>query len=124
MIVIEPSNNIWSSFVYRLLAHEPFNTNQVSWKFPFRDPLFDSNQALSWIVFQRDIKDFRKLFPQYTFIKYESLMPLSYILTGGHTFDNDINIKLIKYIRKIVRLFLDRQFGLFDCICIEKDSYQ
>ena len=120
IILIEPSNNIWSRLIYTLSPHEPYLTSQKNWRFTSLDPLFDSNQALSWIVFNRDLCFFKQLFPEYYFIKYESLMPFSYILTGGHSLNTSINNQLINCIRKLERPFLDKNFGLFDLICIEK----
>ena len=41
IIMIEPINNYWSRFVYKLIRHEPFNTRQIEWKFESKDPLLD-----------------------------------------------------------------------------------
>ena len=69
IIMIEPSNNIWSRLVYKLVGHEKFDTNQISWQFESKDPLLDSNQALSWIIFIRDYEKFKNLFPMFSIRK-------------------------------------------------------
>jgi len=120
IIMIEPSNNVWSRFVYKLVGHEKFDTEQVNWEFQSRDPLLDSNQALSWIIFNRDYKRFKKLFPKLYILKKKSMMPLSYLLSGGHTHNTKVGKIFIKIIRKLERMFFDNKFGIFDLICIEK----
>ena len=120
IIMIEPSNNIWSRFVYKLVRHEKFDTEQINWEFESNDPLLDSNQALSWIIFKRDYKKFKKLFPKFSLYKKKSIMPLSYLLSGGHSYNTKVGKIFIKIIRKLERIFFDNQFGIFDLICIEK----
>jgi SAM-dependent methyltransferase len=120
IIMVEPSNNIWSRLVYKLVGHERFDTEQITWKFESNDPLIDSNQALSWIIFKRDYKKFKKLFPEFSILKRKSIMPFSYLMSGGHTYNTKVGKIFIKIIRKIERIFFDNQFGIFDLICIEK----
>ena len=120
IIMVEPSNNIWSRLVYKLVGHEKFDTEQITWKFESNDPLLDSNQALSWIIFKRDYKKFKKLFPRFSILNKKSMMPLSYLLSGGHTHNTKVGKIFITIIRKIERTFFDNQFGIFDLICIEK----
>ncbi len=119
IIMIEPSNNYWSRLVYKFVGHEPFNTNQIQWKFQSKDPLLDSNQALSWIIFERDYKKFKKLFPMFTLIQKKNLMPFSYLLSGGHSFNTRIG-KFIRITRKFERFYLDKYLGMFNLICLEK----
>ena len=121
IIMVEPSNNIWSRLIYRLVGHEKFDTEQINWEFESNDPLLDSNQALSWIIFKRDYKKFKKLFPKFSILNKKSIMPLSYLLSGGHTYNTKVGKVFIKIIRKLERIFFDNQFGIFDLICIEKN---
>ena len=122
IIMIEPSNNIWSRLVYKLVGHEKFDSKQKTWEFESNDPLLDSNQALSWIIFKRDYKKFKKLFPKFSLVKKKSMMPLSYLLSGGHTFNSKVGKFFIEIIRKIERFLFDKKFGIFDLICVEKIS--
>jgi len=119
IIMIEPSNNYWSRLVYKFIAHEPFDTKQTDWKFQSKDPLLDSNQALSWIIFERDYKKFKNLFPRFSLIQKKNMMTFSYLLSGGHSFNTKIG-RLIRVARIFERLFLDKYFGMFNLICLEK----
>ena len=119
IIMIEPSNNYWSRLVYKLIGHEPFDTRQIEWKFESKDPLLDSNQALSWIIFERDYQKFAHLFPRFSLIQKKNMMPFSYLLTGGHSFNTRIG-KLIRITRSFEKFFFDKYFGMFNLICHEK----
>ena len=119
IIMIEPSNNYWSRFVYSLVGHEPFDTSQIEWKFQSKDPLLDSNQALSWIIFERDYEKFRDLFPMFTLVQKKNIMTFSYLLSGGHSFNTRIGM-WINIIRIFEKFFLDKYFGIFNLICLEK----
>ena len=119
IIMIEPSNNYWSRFVYKFVGHEPFDTRQIEWKFQSKDPLLDSNQALSWIIFERDYKKFKNLFPMFSLIQKKNMMPFSYLLSGGHSLNTRIG-KLIRITRKFERYFFDKSLGMFNLICLEK----
>ena len=119
IIMIEPSNNYWSRFVYKFIGHEPFDTSQNEWQFRSKDPLLDSNQALSWIIFERDYEKFKDLFPMFSLIKKETMMPISYLLSGGHSFNTRIG-RMIRIIRKLERFFFDKYLGMFNLICLEK----
>ena len=119
IIMIEPSNNFWSRIIYKTVGHEKFDTNQVDWGFKSKDPLFDSNQALSWIIFDRDKEKFKDLFPAFSLVKKKNMMPISYLLSGGHSINTRVG-RFIKVIRKIERIFFDKNFGIFNFICLEK----
>lgn len=119
IIMIEPSNNYWSRLVYKFIGHEPFDTSQIEWKFQSKDPLLDSNQALSWIIFERDYEKFKNLFPMFSLIQKKNMMPFSYLLSGGHSFNTRIG-RLVRIIRKFERFFFDKYLGMFKLICLEK----
>ena len=119
IIMIEPSNNYWSRLVYKFIGHEPFDTSQIEWEFQSKDPLLDSNQALSWIIFERDYEKFKNLFPMFSLIQKKNMMPFSYLLSGGHSFNTRIG-RLVKIIRKFEKFFFDKYLGMFKLICLEK----
>ena len=119
IIMIEPSNNYWSRLVYKFVDHEPFDTKQIEWEFDSKDPLLGSNQALSWIIFERDYEKFKNLFPMFSLIQKKNMMPFSYLLSGGHSLNTRIG-KLIRITRTFEKLFLDKYFGMFNLICLEK----
>ena len=119
IIMIEPSNNLWSRLIYNFVGHEPFDTSQIGWNFQSKDPLLDSNQALSWIIFERDYKKFKNLFPMFSLIQKKNIMTFSYLLSGGHSFNTRLG-KLIKLTRIIEKFFFDKYLGIFNLICLEK----
>ena len=119
IIMIEPSNNNWSRLVYKFIGHEPFDTRQIEWKFESKDPLLDSNQALSWIIFERDYEKFKNLFPMFSLIQKKNMMPFSYLLSGGHSFNTRLG-KVIKITRIFEKPFFDKYLGIFNLICLEK----
>ena len=119
IIMIEPSNNFWSRLIYKFVGHEPFDRSQIEWKFQSKDPLLDSNQALSWIILERDYEKFKKLFPMFSLIQKKNMMPFSYLLSGGHSFNTRIG-KLIRITRSFEKFFFDKYFGMFNLICLEK----
>ena len=120
IIMIEPSNNYWSRLVYKLIGHEPFDTRQIEWEIESIDPLLDSNQALSWIIFERDYEKFKNLFPMFSLIQKKNIMSFSYLLSGGHSFNTRIG-KLIRITRNFEKIFFDQYFGMFNLICLEKN---
>lgn len=82
IVMIETANSALSSFIYRTFHHEPFDVN-AGWELNGYGPLSISNQAIPWIIFERDREVFLKLFPK---LKIESIKyhtPLRYILSGG-----------------------------------------
>ena len=119
IIMIEPSNNYWSRLVYKFVDHEPFDTKQIEWEFDSKDPLLDSNQALSWIIFERDYEKFKNLFPMFSLIQKKNMMPFSYLLSGGHSLNTRIG-KLIRITRSFEKFFFDKYLGMFNLICLEK----
>lgn len=120
ILMIEPSYNIWSSLVYSVFRHEPFLPNQDSWSFVSSDPLKDSNQAQSWIVFKRDRIIFERLYPELNILSWHFLMPFSYMATGGLSFNSPVGKRLIVLLRRFEKKLLDSRFGIFSFIVIER----
>ena len=122
IMILDPSYNSWSYFIYKnVVKHEPFNLLQSSWKFESCDPLLDSNQAQSWIVFNRDRHIFEHNFSDLKVISCRSFMPFSYILSGGHISKYSAPWFLVKYVRLLERHFLDNPCGLFTLYILQKD---
>lgn len=121
LIMIEPWVNVWSTFCYRLVGHEPLVPDQCGWSFASSDPLFDSNQAQAWIVFSRDKLKFKQAFPEFKIVTMRPIMPFSYLLSGGHSIAfglSAIGIRLCRALER--RLSLDRRLGMFALIVLEK----
>lgn len=118
--MIEPWVNAWSTICYRMVGHEPLDPNQEGWSFSSSDPLLDSNQAQAWIVFRRDKARFNKEFPEFNIVTVQPIMPFSYLLSGGHSVSIGLSSKCIRFCRSIEKRGLDRRFGMFALIVIEK----
>lgn len=83
--MVEVSHTPFARFFFRRLHPEPFDDAQVGWAFDQSDSMMDSNQALSWILFDRDRERFERTFPHLT-IEVMSYTPwLGYVLSGGVT---------------------------------------
>jgi SAM-dependent methyltransferase len=81
--MIEPWVTPWSRFVYTRLHHEPFHPESPSWELPTGGPLSGANDALPWIIFERDALKFEQEFPQWQIELIKPMMPLRYLLSGG-----------------------------------------
>jgi hypothetical protein len=87
IIMVEPWVSSWSRIIYSKLHHEPFDPASLSWTLPPSGPLSGGNDALPWIIFQRD----RELFMQQTNWRIkliEETMPFRYLLSGGVSMRN------------------------------------
>jgi SAM-dependent methyltransferase len=83
VVMIEPWVSRWSRWVYPHFHHEPFNPDVKKWEFPSAGPLSGSNQALPWIIFERDREMFEDEFPELLIKKIQPLMPFRYLVSGG-----------------------------------------
>lgn len=81
--MIEPWVSSWSRIVYTHLHHEPFDAESPSWELPPSGPLSGGNDAMPWIIFQRDRTRFERDFPQWQIELIKPFMPLRYLLSGG-----------------------------------------
>jgi SAM-dependent methyltransferase len=83
--MIEVAHTPFARFFFRNFHHEPYEDRQQSWNFAQQDSMMDSNQALSWMVFHRDQKDFMTRHPKLV-IEVMELMPwFTYFVSGGVT---------------------------------------
>ena len=83
LTMIEPWNSPWSRFIFSNFHPEPFISDAKTWEFETSGPLSGANQALPWIVFERDREDFLKDFPDWQIQSIKPGMPLRYLLSGG-----------------------------------------
>jgi SAM-dependent methyltransferase len=120
IIMIEPYKTAWSKFIYINFHHEPFD-EYGTWKVNGKGRLSDSNQALPWIIFERDKNIFNEEFPS---LKINSIHPhtsMSYALSGGLS-KSGLPYSIWKIINKVERenVVLDRLNGMFATIILEK----
>ena len=90
VVLIEPHNGFFSSLVHKYLSKdEQYMPNIKSWKNKkISGPLFGANQALSYIVFERDLSKFNKIYGNRLQIVHKTyvLNFLRYFLSGGLNF--------------------------------------
>jgi len=83
IIMIEPWVTGWSRWVMDHFHSEPMNVTIEEWQFPSKGHLSSSNQALPWIVFQRDFPLFFERYPALQLKCLQPFMPFRYLLSGG-----------------------------------------
>ena len=73
----------WSRWVYTKLHHEPCEPTAPVWEFRSSGPLSGANEALAWIIFERDRAQFEAEFPMWRILRVRPTMPFRYLLSGG-----------------------------------------
>ena len=107
-ILIEPYYGPFATFIYsNIHKQEHFNKNQVEWsnKKNNMNIMSGANQALSYIVFHRDVEKFNTLFPSLEIVIEKPLNNyLRYLLSGGLNFRQFVpnflspSIKLLEWL--------------------------
>jgi SAM-dependent methyltransferase len=83
--MIEVAHTPFARFFFRHFHHEPYEDASPEWSFAQRDSMMDSNQALAWMVFERDRCRFERRYPALA-IEQLAFMPwLTYFAAGGVT---------------------------------------
>ena len=88
LAMIEPWLTKWSGLVYKSLHSEPCEPDQPAWEFSSTGPLSAANEALPWIIFQRDRGQFESEFPSLKIKTLQPFMPFQYLLSGGVSMRN------------------------------------
>lgn len=124
LVILDPYFNKLSKFLYpRLFKTEDFDTNG-SWDGANQHAMIGANQALSYIVFERDLHYFNSMFPNLSIVqKLPVHFGLRYILTGGLNFRKLAPSFMFEIIRKLERFpWLLHLFAIHWIIVIEKRS--
>jgi SAM-dependent methyltransferase len=83
--MIEIAHTPFARLFFRNFHHEPYNDSRREWSFAQNDSMMESNQALSWIVFERDHAHFARKHPGLK-LEVAQLMPwFTYFASGGVT---------------------------------------
>ena len=83
--MIEVAHTPFARFFFKRFHHEPYDDKHLDWAFAQSDSMMDSNQALSWLVFERDRPRFERSFPD-LHLEATRWMPwLTYLVSGGVT---------------------------------------
>ncbi|MDD5371082.1 MAG: class I SAM-dependent methyltransferase [Anaerolineaceae bacterium] len=122
LTMVEPWVTSWSRFVYKHYHHENFEPDSLAWEFETSGPLSGSNQALPWMIFERDKPIFTKEFPLLSVESIYPMMPFCFLLSGGLSVRGIIPGFLYHWCRSVEGL-LDRwnaDLGLFAFIVLRR----
>lgn len=81
--IVDETHTPFARFFFRAVHPEPYDDQAMSWSFPEGHSMFDSNQALTWIVFERDRKRFAREFSELRLEQRRFLPWFSYLMSGG-----------------------------------------
>ncbi len=121
ILMVEPANSTLGRFIYKRFHHEPFDEKGGREILP-GNPLSNSNQALPYIYFERDLDLFKKEFPNLKInsIKYHS--PFMYVISGGVSRTAMMPYFMYYFAKSIEWLMspFNKKLGLFCTIEVEK----
>lgn len=124
VIMLEPYHGPLASFIYKnFIPGEIFDKTQQSWASDNKGPMIGANQALSYIVFNRDKNKFHSLYPDFE-ISFTCIQNnyLRYILSGGLNFRKlipdalDPLLKFFEFLLRPVNSF----FGIHHIIVLKR----
>jgi SAM-dependent methyltransferase len=118
ILMIEPWPTPWSEFVYKNFHSEPFNKDG-DWTIPLSGPLSGANGALPWILFHRDLTQFKESFPQIKITNIKLMMPFSYLMSGGVSLRFSVPGFLYTLTRYIESKLNQQRWAMFAYIEIE-----
>lgn len=81
--MVDCAHTPFSRFFFGRVHPEPYRDDAMKWSFPPGNTMLDSNQALTWIVFQRDRERFERENPGLVIERRRWLPWFSYLLSGG-----------------------------------------
>ena len=124
VVMIEPWHTRWSRLIYRWLHPEPFEPGAKDWGFPAGHPLSRSNQALPWIVFERDREVFRRRYPQWSLRGLTLHTPFRYLVSGGVAYRALMPGAAFKHWRRIENAFNPwmNSWAMFATITLKREK--
>ncbi len=120
ILMVEPWVSLWSQWVMDHFHSEPMDGEMKNWQFPTTGPLSGSNQALPWIVFERDREVFERDFPDLQVIEIRRFMPFRYLLSGGVSMRALAPAWSNSFLEKIEGWLDAKRWAMFAFIVIEK----
>ena len=121
ILMIEPANSWWGRLIYTRFHHEPFDPKAGREINP-GNPMSNSNQALPYIYFERDVQHFNEQFPQLRINEIRRHTPFLYLASGGlsrNTLMPFAMYGVVKFMERVVSPY-NRQLGMFCSIEVEK----
>ena len=87
IVLIEPYYGLVARRLFAgLHATETFDMQTPGWETASTGPMSAANQALSYIVFKRDLAEFNREFPELSLVADDPHTHLRYVLSGGVNF--------------------------------------
>lgn len=118
IVMIEPWRTPWSEWVYTRFHSEPF-LPESRWQIPLKGPLSGANGALPWIVFHRDRSLFEEKFPEWRIRRIETMMPFTYLLSGGVSMRSLAPGWMYKLCRILENMLNQERWAMFALIELE-----
>jgi hypothetical protein len=122
IILIEPWVSPWSRIIYGNFHHEPFEPDTESWILPDSGPLSGGNDALPWILFERDRKQFTNE-TGFDVLSINKMMPFRYLMSGGISLRYTVPSMLfipLKYLEKSIPEPIMSKIAMFAIISLGK----
>jgi SAM-dependent methyltransferase len=82
LVTVEPYWSPMAKLMYKHMHPEPFDEHAPTWEFESTGPM-SSNQALSYLLLDRDRDRFDRAFPGFEVLELGAFGGPSYLLTGG-----------------------------------------
>ena len=98
--MIEVAHTPLSRLLFGRFHPEEYRSGVGGWELDLSRPCGGANQALSWIVFKRDLQTFNREFPEFVVECVELLPWLGYLFSGGATRRNLVPGRLADVILK------------------------
>lgn len=124
IVMIEPWVSAWSSIIYRYFHHEPFHPESTEWEIPFSGPLSGANEAMAWMIFERDRALFEQEFPEWRIQRVKPEMPFRYLVSGGVSMRSLVparSFRLFRWIEGRLEPWM-RKWAMFAEIILVRDS--
>jgi SAM-dependent methyltransferase len=126
VILLEPYFGPFASLLFkRLFTSEGYDKKFPSWETPVAGPMNGANQALSYIVFNRDRREFERRFPSLKIVHEEPCRNyLKYLLSGGLNFRQLVPYWASPLIRALQWALspLDRWLALHHVVVLRKEG--
>lgn len=99
--MIDVAHTPLARLVFGRFHPEAYDHRVKAWELDTSGPYGGANQAMSWVVFQRDRKRLRDLFPQLCVEAMDFLPWLGYLLSGGATRRNFIPAPTVPFMKSL-----------------------
>ena len=122
LVAIEPWVSTWSRVIYTKLHHEPFEPENPQWGLMQGGRLSAANDALPWIVFERDRIQWEAENPELQIRVVRPIMPFCYLVSGGVSMRNlmpEILFPAWLAVEGLLRPFI-RTWAMFGLIVVER----